>query len=181
MAAVAVVSVVAISALTGREQAGGDESTTQAAPGSSDASSSGPAPAPQQGSPTQPSGSAPAPTAREQVSAAAQWVTANLPGGSTVLTDADVNAELDRLGAPVQRVAVDPAAAPGVDWRDYQYIVSTEGLRSASESDVSDAIESSSLLASFGPEPSQVDIRRIELEGPEVVQARREAQAAAGA
>ena len=181
MAAVAVVSVVAIGALTGGERAGGDGSTTRAAPGSSAASTSGSGPAPQLGSPTPPSGSAPAPTAREQVTAAAQWVTANLPGGSTVLTDTDVNAELDRLGAPVKRVAVDPAGALGVDWRDYEYIVSTEGLRGASESDLADAIESSSLVASFGPEPSQVDIRSIEPAGPAVVEERREAQAAAGA
>ena len=175
LAAVAVVAVVIGS--WGR----GDGSTTQALPESPAASTPASTAAPQPGTPTQAPPSGPSPTAPEQVSVAAQWVTANLPSGSAVLTDADVNAELDRLGASQRHVAVDPAGGMAVPWRDYDYIASTQGLRESSEGDVAEAIESSSLLASFGPEPSQIEIRRLEPEGLEVVQARRDAQAAAGA
>ena len=151
LAAVAVVAVVIGS--WGR----GDESGIQAPPGS--AISPGP----------------------ERVSAAAQWVTANLPSGATVLSDADVDAEFERVGSPVQHAAVDGAGATDLAWRDYDYLVSTEGLRSSADAAVSEAIESSSLLASFGAQPRQIEVRRLEPKGREVVQARREAQAAAGA
>ena len=66
-------------------------------------------------------------------------------------------------------------------WRDYDYLVSTEGLRNSPDAAVAEAIESSSLLASFGVQPGQIEIRRLEPQGAEVVQARREAQAEAGA
>lgn len=122
-------------------------------------------------------------SAIENRTAAAQWVRTNLPSQARVLAGADVDAELDRLGAPQQHAAVDGAGAGEISagWRDYDYIVSSAGLRGSTDGTVAEAIGSSSPLASFGPEPSRIEVRRIEPAGPEMLQSRRESQAAAGA
>jgi hypothetical protein len=114
---------------------------------------------------------------RDHVVAASQWVLANLPSGSRVLADATVDGELGRVNAPQQHAVL--GSTDG--WRDFDYLVSTPGLRAELDQSVIEAITSSTLLASFGPEPGQVEVRRLESAGPQAVQARQEAQAAAGA
>ena len=167
-------ALVVVVAVVFAGQRGGEESGTE--PRSGPESTTAPASTPSSAEPT------PATTERSNVSAAALWVRAQLPSGSRLLTDDEVDAELNRLNAPQQHEAVDGAAdgETSKGWRDFDYIVSTEGLRGSADADVKEAIRSSSLLAGFGPEPGRIEVRRLEPGGPEIVQARREAQAAAG-
>ena len=175
-AAIGVLAALAVIAIVISAQRGGDgASATQARVGSESAAQSDTA--------LESGESDIAANGRDIVRASAQWVRDNLPSDARVLADAAIDAELTRINAPQQHALVDGAGAGATSagWRDYDYIVSTEGLRRSTDGTVFEAIASSSLLASFGPEPSRIEVRRLEPQGPEAIEDQHEAQAAAGA
>ena len=103
---------------------------------------------------------------------AQDWLATNVVPGQKVITDDAFWLDLVRSGQPRQdvvwyyKVDTDPAVsglAPN-GWRDYTWLVSTQSLRQfpATFPVVSDALDHSYVVASFGRGDGQVDIRRVD-------------------
>ena len=100
------------------------------------------------------------------------WLATNVTPGQKVITDDAFWLDLVRSGQPRQdvvwyyKVDTDPAVsglAPN-GWRDYTWLVSTQSLRQfpATFPVVSDALDHSYVVASFGQGDVRVDIRRVD-------------------
>lgn len=103
---------------------------------------------------------------------AQSWMATNIVPGQKVITDDAFWLDLVRAGQPRQdvvwyyKVDTDPAVgglAPD-GWRDYTWIVSTQSLRQfpATFPIVSDALDHSYVVASFGSGNLRVDVRRVD-------------------
>ena len=120
---------------------------------------------------------------------AEQWVEANVPRDSRLLVDDAVWVDLVDAGFARENVIwfykIDTDGAVRAQspngWRDSDYVFETESVRTSgsSSADVSRALESSTVVASFGQGDQQVTVRRIDRDGAE--EARRSADEAASA
>jgi hypothetical protein len=99
------------------------------------------------------------------------WLTTNAPSDAHILVDNTMWLDLLLAGFERDRVIwyykldLDPevsAQFPGL-WRDFDYIVSTEGLRSTNYlvPSVSAALTNSRIVASYGSGATRVEVRRI--------------------
>lgn len=129
------------------------------------------------------------------LSQAQEWIEENVPEDHRLLVDDAMWVDLVRAGFPRDNVVwyykadTDPAViaqSPG-GWRDYDYVVSTNSLRTFPDAfpRVSDALTNSRVVASFGTDDQRVDVRRVLPGGVEAAEQRwaseLEAGAAAGA
>jgi len=100
------------------------------------------------------------------------WLTTNVVPGQKVITDDAFWLDLVRSGQPRRdvvwyyKVDTDPAVsglAPN-GWRDYTWLVSTQSLRQfpATFPVVSNALDHSYVVASFGQGDGRVDVRRVD-------------------
>ncbi|MBF4579872.1 glycosyltransferase [Frigoribacterium sp. VKM Ac-2530] len=117
------------------------------------------------------------------------WVETNVPKDSRLLVDDAVWVDLVRAGFARDNViwfykidtdgAVQAQSPNG--WRDSDYLFETESVRTsgAGSPDVRSALESSTVVASFGDGDQQVNIRRIDSDG--AAEAQRSGDAAAAA
>jgi hypothetical protein len=120
---------------------------------------------------------------------AESWVETNVPKDSRLLVDDAVWVDLVRAGFDRDNViwfykidtdgAVQAQSPNG--WRDSDYVFETESVRTSgsSSADVRAALESSTVVASFGDGDQQVTVRRIDRDGAE--EAQRSADVAASA
>jgi hypothetical protein len=120
---------------------------------------------------------------------AESWVETNVPTDSRLLVDDAVWVDLVRAGFARDNViwfykidtdgAVQAQSPNG--WRDSDYLFETESVRTsgAASPDVRSALESSTVVASFGEGDQQVAVRRIDRDG--AAEAQRSADEAAAA
>ncbi len=119
---------------------------------------------------------------------AQDWVVDNVPTDYRVLVDDAVWVDLVEAGFPRENVVwyykpdTDPAVATLTPrgWRDYDYIVSTESLRTFSAgpgSDLEQALANSSTVATFGSGDQRVEVRRVASDGLDAAQEQRAARA----
>jgi len=128
------------------------------------------------------------------VTAAQDWVRANVPTGDRIVVDDALWVDLVRQGRSrddvvwYYKVDTDPAvAAQAPDgWRDYDWIVSTNSLRTFPDGFpiVDQAVRSATTVATFGTGRDRVDVLRVDERGPDALAARttadREARLSAG-
>lgn len=100
--------------------------------------------------------------------AAVDWVTQQLPRGTTVLTDEATVTDLLRRGSEPARTHgdLDIGTAPLLsgapsDWRGLDVVVLTPALRARQSGYLADALASSSLLAGFGTGTDRAEVRRV--------------------
>jgi len=103
---------------------------------------------------------------------AQNWLATNVVPGQKVITDDAFWLDLVRSGQPRQDIVwyykadTDPAVSGLAHdgWRDYTWLVSTQSLRQfpATFPVVSDALDHSYVVASFGQGDLRVDVRRVD-------------------
>jgi len=108
------------------------------------------------------------------------WVETNVPKDSRLLVDDAVWVDLVRAGFARDNViwfykidtdgAVQAQSPNG--WRDSDYLFETESVRTSgsASADVRSALESSTVVASFGEGDQQVNVRRIDRDGADEAQ-----------
>ncbi|OLR94405.1 hypothetical protein [Actinokineospora bangkokensis] len=110
---------------------------------------------------------------------AEEWVRGNVPVDDRVVVDDALWVDLVRAGRAREdvvwyyKVDTDPAVvalAPG-GWRDYDWVVSTNSLRTFPDGFpvVEQAMRSATAVATFGTGRDRVDILRVDKRGPEVL------------
>ena len=115
------------------------------------------------------------------VTAAQDWVRTNVPTGDRIVVDDALWVDLVRQGRNrddvvwYYKVDTDPAvAAKAPDgWRDYDWIVSTNSLRTFPDGFpiVDQAMRSATTVATFGTGQDRVDVLRVDKRGTEVLAA----------
>jgi hypothetical protein len=106
---------------------------------------------------------------------AQSWVVDNVPRDHRLLVDDAIWVDLVEAGFPREHVVwyykpdTDPAVAALAPqgWRDYDYVVSTESLRSLApdQPQVAQAVANSVPVATFGSGDQRVEVRRISRDG----------------
>lgn len=115
------------------------------------------------------------------VAAGQAWVEANAPLNDRMMVDDAVWVDLVRSGRPAEdvvwfyKVDTDPAVtalAPG-GWQDYRWIFATQAVREDADQAplVRQALDSSTVVATFGTGATRVDVHRVRPEGVAAVAA----------
>jgi 4-amino-4-deoxy-L-arabinose transferase-like glycosyltransferase len=117
------------------------------------------------------------------------WVVDNVPTDYRVLVDDAIWVDLIEAGFPRENVIwyykpdTDPEVAGLTPrgWRDYDFVVSTQSLRTfptGPSSTLGQGLANASVVASFGSGEQRVDVLRVSADGAEAAREREEAQAA---